>query len=113
MARTISRDELRAAIDGSAVTVVDALPAAPYANRHLPGAVNLTAEDPDERVIAVLPERAAAIAVYSTDAACDRGPAFARRLDDLGYGDVRLYREGIEDWVGAGLPVAAEETKEA
>jgi rhodanese-related sulfurtransferase len=29
----------------------------------------------------------------------------AARLRTLGYTNVRLYRDGIEDWVGAGLPV--------
>jgi rhodanese-related sulfurtransferase len=28
----------------------------------------------------------------------------ADRLTALGYADVRKYREGIEDWVAAGLP---------
>lgn len=36
MTSTITRDELRAAIDDGAVTVVDALPPAPYGARHLP-----------------------------------------------------------------------------
>jgi len=36
---------------------------------------------------------------------CGRGEALADRLADLGYRDVRVYRDGIEDWVGAGLPV--------
>jgi hypothetical protein len=41
----------------------------------------------------------------STDADCDRAPDMADRLPNLGYTDVRLYRDGIEDWVAAGLPV--------
>jgi rhodanese-related sulfurtransferase len=105
MTTSISRDELRDMIDRDAVVVVDALPAAPYANRHLPAARNLTAEDPDDTVTAALPDRAAAIAVYSTDSACDRGPAFAARLESLGYTDVSVYAAGISDWVAAGLPV--------
>jgi mannose-6-phosphate isomerase-like protein (cupin superfamily) len=102
---SITRDELRSALDEDSVTVVDALPAAPYGQRHLPGALNLVEEDPDARVDEVLPDRAAAIVTYSTDASCARGPALARRLAALGYTDVRTYREGIEGWVGAGLPV--------
>ena len=33
---TITRTELNSAIDAGTVTVVDALPASPYATRHLP-----------------------------------------------------------------------------
>jgi mannose-6-phosphate isomerase-like protein (cupin superfamily) len=103
MTTLITRDELRSLLDS--VTVVDALPPAPYGKRHLPGALNLVEEDSDEHIAGVLPDRAAAIVTYSTDAGCTRGPDLAARLDALGYTDVRLYRDGIEDWVGAGLPV--------
>jgi mannose-6-phosphate isomerase-like protein (cupin superfamily) len=94
-------------MDAGEVTVVDALPPAPFGQRHLPGALNVVAEDSDERVGEALPDRSAAIVTYSTDSGCDRGPGMADRLEAMGYTDVRLYREGIEDWVGAGLPVAS------
>ena len=99
----MTRDELHAALDR--VTVVDAQPPARYGERHLPRALNLVAEDPDEHVLAALADSAAAIVVYSTDATCRRAPELAARLEGLGYADVRLYRDGIEDWVGAGLPI--------
>lgn len=103
---TITREELRSALlDDHAVAVVDARPLAMFGARHLPGAVSLVAEDEDERVDVALPDLAAAIVTYSTDAACERGAALAERLLALGYANVRTYREGIADWVGAGLPV--------
>ena len=105
MTTTISREELRAAIDDGHVTVVDALPPAPYAKRHLPGAVNVVNEHSDEQVRAALPRRDAVIVTYSTDEDCSRGPELAARLRELGYRHVRVYRGGIEDWVAAGLPV--------
>jgi mannose-6-phosphate isomerase-like protein (cupin superfamily) len=103
MTTPITRDELHGALHS--VTVVDALPPAPYGQRHLPGALNLVAEDSDDHVAGALPDKTAAIVTYSTDAGCTRGPALAARLQALGYTDVRLYREGIADWVVAGLPV--------
>jgi mannose-6-phosphate isomerase-like protein (cupin superfamily) len=105
MTALITRDELRSALDSA--IVVDALPPLPYGQRHLPGALNLVEEDSDEHIVGVLPDKAAAIVTYSTDANCTRGPALAARLEALGYTDVRTYRDGIEDWVGAGLPVDA------
>ena len=105
MTTLITRDELRSALDSA--IVVDALPPLPYGQRHLPGALNLVEEDSDEHIVGVLPDKAAAIVTYSTDANCTRGPALAARLEALGYTDVRTYRDGIEDWVGAGLPVDA------
>jgi mannose-6-phosphate isomerase-like protein (cupin superfamily) len=105
MTTLITRDELRSALDSA--IVVDALPPLPYGQRRLPGALNLVEEDSDEHIVGVLPDKAAAIVTYSTDANCTRGPALAARLEALGYTDVRTYRDGIEDWVGAGLPVDA------
>jgi mannose-6-phosphate isomerase-like protein (cupin superfamily) len=99
----ITRDELRSVLES--VIVVDALPAAPYGQRHLPGALNLVAEDSDKHILGVLPDKATAVVTYWTDASCTRGPDLAARLEALGYSDVRTYREGVEDWVGAGLPV--------
>ena len=104
-AHVISREELRAAIDNARVTVVDALPPAAFGQRHLPGAINVVAENSDEQVRAALPDPAAAIVAYSTDEHCTRGPELAGRLRELGYRDVRTYEGGIADWVAAGLPV--------
>ncbi|MGI5321320.1 DUF4440 domain-containing protein [Actinomadura nitritigenes] len=104
-ASTIARDELRAATDAGAVVTVDALPASAYERRHLPSALNLTAEDAPASAGGVLPDRAARIVVYSTDTSCTRGPDLAAELKRLGYPNVRLYADGIEDWVAAGLPI--------
>ena len=45
------------------------------------------------------------VAVHSTDPTCTRGPGLAQQLERIGYSDVRVYAGGIEDWVGAGLPI--------
>jgi len=103
MTAFVTREGLRSDLDS--VTVVDAQPPTPYGQRHLPGAVNLVAEDSDEHVLGALPDTTAALVVYSTDADCGRATELAARLEALGYPDVRIYREGIEDWVGAGLAI--------
>ena len=103
MTAFVTREALHSDLDS--VTVVDAQPPTPYGQRHLPGAVNLVAEDSDEHVLGALPDTTAALVVYSTDAACGRAPELAARLEALGCPDVRIYREGIEDWVRAGLAI--------
>lgn len=101
---TIGRAGLAEAIGAGTVTVVDALPPAPYANRHLPGALNLAIEEIADAG-QVLPDRTAPIVTYSTDAACSRGPELAEALIEVGYTDVRNYADGIADWAAAGLPL--------
>jgi rhodanese-related sulfurtransferase len=105
MTSPITRDELRAAIDSGTVTVVDALPVALYSRRHIPGALNLVEDEVDVETPWLLPDKGATIVAYSTNAACGRGEALGERLECLGYTDVRVYRDGIEDWVAAELPV--------
>lgn len=52
----------------------------------------------------MLPDKSAAIAVYCSNPACPNSQSVAAKLTALGYTNVRKYREGIEDWVAAGLP---------
>ncbi|MCK2220495.1 rhodanese-like domain-containing protein [Actinomadura sp. ATCC 31491] len=101
--RTITRDELRAAL--GTVTVVDTLGGDYYAQQHLPGAIPLVESEVAERAAELLPDRHATVVTYCTNPSCPNSKAVAARLTALGYTDVRRYAEGIEDWVAAGLPV--------
>jgi len=58
----------------------------------------------DAQASVVLPGRDAAIVTYCSNPACPNSGQVADRLTALGYPNVRKYREGIEDWVAAGLP---------
>lgn len=105
MTELITRDELRAALAAGNVTVIDALGGEYYRKQHLPGALALTpADDVAAQAPALLPDREAAIVTYCSNPACPNSGQVADRLTALGYSNVRKYREGIEDWVAAGLP---------
>jgi rhodanese-related sulfurtransferase len=104
MTATINRDELRAGLDDGNVVLVDALPESYYAQQHLPGALNLVADDVDTRAAALLPDKDAAIVTYCSNRACPNSGQVAARLEKLGYTNVRKYPDGIQDWVEAGLP---------
>jgi rhodanese-related sulfurtransferase len=101
----ISRAELQAAIDAGTVVPVDALPESYYAQQHLPGALNLVADDVEVRAATLLPDKNAAIVTYCSNPACSNSGQVAAKLENLGYRNVRKYAEGIQDWVEAGLPV--------
>jgi rhodanese-related sulfurtransferase len=105
MTALITRDELRAAIDAGAVTVIDALGGEYYAQQHLPGALALTRDDVDAQAATLLPDLDAAIVTYCSNPACPNSGQVADRLTTLGYTNVRKYREGIQDWIEAGLPI--------
>jgi len=105
MTTLITREDLRAEIAAGTVTVLDALGGEYYARQHLPGALPLVEADVESRAAGLLPDRAAAIVTYCSNAACPNSQRVADRLTALGYTNVRKYRDGIEDWVAAGLPV--------
>ncbi|MET9614279.1 rhodanese-like domain-containing protein [Kitasatospora indigofera] len=104
MTALITRDELAAAIEAGAVTVLDTLGGAYYDQQHLPGAVPLVLAEVDTRAAALLPDRDAAIVTYCSNPACPNSGQVADRLTALGWTNVRKYREGIQDWAEAGLP---------
>ncbi|MEV8630386.1 rhodanese-like domain-containing protein [Streptosporangium sp. NPDC051023] len=105
MTTLITRDELKAAIEAGTVVVLDTLGGDYYAQQHLPGAIALVESEVAERAAELLPDRDADIVTYCSNAACGNSEAVARRLTALGYTNVRKYRDGIQDWAEAGLPV--------
>ena len=113
MTELISRAELRIAIEAGTVTVVDALGEHYWAKQHLPGAVPLLADDVATLAATVLPDKTAAIVTYCSNPSCGNSQAVATTLEALGYTNVRKYRDGIEDWVTAGLPVESVDSVES
>ncbi|WP_409187030.1 rhodanese-like domain-containing protein [Amycolatopsis sp. VS8301801F10] len=107
----IGREELKTAMDEGTVIVVDTMPPDYYAREHLPGARNIpgfpyeqAARFTDEHAPRVVPDKTAPIVVYCANTPCRNSEFVGARLLELGYADVRKYREGIEDWVAAGHP---------
>ena len=105
---TITRTELQALINADAVTLVEALPAEYYAQRHLPGAINIPHTQVRELAPTLLPDKDAQIVVYCANAPCPNSGIATHVLLKLGYTNVRDYAEGKEDWVQAGLPLEEE-----
>jgi rhodanese-related sulfurtransferase len=101
----VSRDELRAELmSESPPVLVEALGAAYFADAHLPGAINIPADQVDRLAPDLLPDRDLDIVVYCSGT-CSNSEIAAGRLRALGYGRVRVYAGGKEDWVEHGLPV--------
>lgn len=106
MSEKIERGALAAALRGpNPPRLVEALPERYFVDAHLPGAVNIPHDAVDALAPALLPDKAAAIVVYCASASCRNSDLAAARLERLGYGAVRVYGGGKQDWVEAGLPV--------
>ncbi|MDQ6782292.1 MAG: rhodanese-like domain-containing protein [Actinomycetota bacterium] len=110
MTTLINRDELARAIETGAVTVVDTLPSSYYDQQHLPNAVNLVEDEVADRAATLLADKATAVVTYCSNPACGNSSAVARRLEQLGYTNVRRYKGGIQDWVEAEMPTQTSQT---
>ncbi len=105
MADTITRDELRTAIDAGGVVVLEALPPMYFDKEHLPTARILPLDDIDELAPLLIASTDTPVVTYCSNTACNNSSIAADRLTALGYANVRKYAEGKQDWMEAGLPV--------
>lgn len=113
MTTLITRDDLQAAIASGQATVLDALAGTYWEKQHLPGAIPLPADEVEQVHRELLPDRDALIVAYCSNPTCNNSQQVATKLERLGYTNVRKYREGIEDWAAAGLPLESGEQGES
>lgn len=104
MVNRITRNELKAKLDsGKKIWLIEALPEKYFLEKHLPGAINLPHDLVTELAPQLLSDRAAEIIVYCASTTCQNSTIAVEKLTELGYTNVRDYKEGKQDWVDAGL----------
>ncbi|MBI1425698.1 MAG: rhodanese-like domain-containing protein [Gammaproteobacteria bacterium] len=89
--------------EGQDFVLIDTLPAAIFADGHLPGAINLPSDDILEQAPARLPNLDATLVVYCASATCKRASLSAGRLEQLGYTRIFHYEAGKMGWLAEGL----------
>ncbi len=67
MTHTISREQVKAGLDAGTQTLINALPESYYAQQHLPGALNLVADDVDSQAARLQPDKDAARVTYCSN----------------------------------------------
>ncbi|WP_123040386.1 rhodanese-like domain-containing protein [Cohnella candidum] len=103
---SISRKEIQTKLEqGERVILVEALPKNYFEDAHLPGAINLPHDEVDRLAPVLLPDKTAEIITYCASLPCPNSEIAAKRLMELGYSNVKEYREGKQDWFEAGLPL--------
>lgn len=105
MATEIDTKELKEKMDsGASFHLVETLLPEEYEKWHLPGAINIhfkkIASEAQERF-----SKDDEIIVYCHDEECNASPLAAKKLDSLGYSNVRHYGGGKKAWKEAGYPV--------
>src|SRR5215469_2270412 len=109
---SITREELRLALDRREVILVDALPVEQFRKSHLPGAINIPAGTVVELAPKLLPDKQARIVTYCINFTGRVSEQVARELIAMGYKHVRNYEEGKQDWVKAGFRLEGEAPNE-
>jgi rhodanese-related sulfurtransferase len=105
MTKTITREELKSAIDAGEAIVVETLRAEHFEQGHLPGAIHIHYEAVKDTAPELLPDKHRPIVTYCSNTACGNSEIAANQLSAMGYTNVRKYAEGKQDWVEAGLPL--------
>jgi rhodanese-related sulfurtransferase len=104
--KSINGQELKKQLNaGRNLVVVEALPEEYYRSGYIPGASHLPLENLDRRAASVIRDRHAAVVVYCASEACENSHIAAKRLTELGYGDVSVYPGGKADWKQLGYPL--------
>ena len=101
---TISTEELRERLDSGQGAIFDVRGDIEFERAHIPGAYTAPLGSLVFRVAGVM-ERDSFVAVYSGGKDCDLAFRAVERLESLKLRNVHLYREGLEGWQAAGLPV--------
>lgn len=106
---TISADDLKADLEGNHPPVlINTLPGEAHVTRHIPGSVNVPADD-IAHVEVLVPNKDEYIVVYCANANCDASATAAQTLEDMGYTNVVDFEEGYAGWRRAGYPLVGTE----
>ena len=102
---SISREELKQAIDRGEVIILDARSPEKFHKSHLPAALNIPAGQAADLAPRLIPDKNVRLVTYCVNFTWKLSEQLARELQALGYKNVRTYEEGRQDWMNAGLPL--------
>lgn len=102
--KTIKTDELRTRMESGQVALFDVRGDVEFEQGHIPGAKTAPLGSLVFRV-ARLMNPDSFVAVYSAGGNCTLSTDAAQRLENLGLRNVHCYKDGLEGWRKAGLPV--------
>lgn len=105
----LTREQLKTHLDhGEPIQLVDALPPDKFEFSHLPGAINIPAEEVALLAPRLLTDKQQRIVVYGAGRECDASKRAAIDLVNMGYRQVMIFRGGKRDWIAAGFAIVGQ-----
>ena len=109
MVTGIDREELKQKLDHpKKIVLVDALAEDEFRKLHLPGAINIPADQVRRIAAELIPNKDVEVIVYCAGLQCHASDTAANEFNAMGYSNVRRYVGGKQDWLKAHLPVVGE-----
>lgn len=106
----IKRDDLKSSLND--VTLVNALSEKSFERSRVKGSLNITKDNVAKVAPEVLKDKDAKIVVYCMNEKCHASDAVGAELKKLGYTNVSIYREGLQDLIANGFDVEGSNPKE-
>lgn len=107
---TISKEELKQAMDAGTVEVLNVLSKDYYDKLHITGSKNIPLDTLKENAWEQL-DKSKQYITYCAHTECDASRKAAEFLQEKGY-TVKAYEGGIKEWAQAGLPVEGTMSRE-
>ena len=108
----ISTRELKKKIDrGDHFILVDARDTNSYKSEHIMGAISLPLSEVDEKADQLL-DKSIEVIVYCNSFACPTSANEVKKLRQMGFGNVKHYAGGIQDWKTAGYTTKSSSRQE-
>ncbi len=108
--KLIEFDALRPLVDippVKGVIIIDSRPAArQYDPGHIPGAISIPDSQFDKMVAKLPADKATQLVFYCGGLECMLSHNSAFKAEKLGYGNIKVYAEGMPDWKARGGPVS-------
>ena len=82
---------------------MEALPEKYFNDAHLPDAIRIDHTEIMKKAPKMLRDKSRKTIVYCASRECENSSKAARIMEQLGYENILVYKEGKEDWIGAGL----------
>lgn len=102
----IHTDQLKEWYDqGKSMVVVDARSEEYFDHTLLPKAKWLPYDASEKKIRATIPSKNSLVVVYCKSIRCPASDQLAERLTSMGYRNVYVYPDGIQDWMDNGYPV--------